>query len=727
MKHLTMLSIRSFLLTYSFLCLLTGILSSQSTVSGLVTDKSGLVIIGANVFIEGSYDGTTTDVDGRFSFTTSLTGEQVLSISYLGYETKKIKDQISTFANLQIEIRESAATLDAVEITASTFKAGDNSKVSVLNPLDVVTTAGSLGDVIAAIQTLPGTQSNAEDGRLFVRGGDARETRIFIDGMRVFSPYTRSVQGTPSRGRYSPFLFKGISFSTGGYDAEFGQALSGVLDMSTIDEPNDTETNISLMTVGLGIGHTTKKEKSSISISASYIDLSPYYWIANSRLNWNTPFRGFGAEMVHRVELGKGLLKNYFAADGGIISLNRTDLDTREEQRIDIDNRNVYGNSTYSSILDKKTSVKAGLSWGINNDETKVDSFQLVNKLRGAHVKAAFKSVFSDFFIMNYGADYMYQEDILTRKLVDAEEGFSIPVSRGISSVFLSADYFVNKNLAFKLGLRSEYSTLIDKIEFDPRITLAYKVGKGSQISAAVGNYRQEIESNFISLASNLMNESSTHYLLNYNLKNDKQIIRLEAYYKDYRNLLTYDEENNMFSNVENVGSGRAYGFDVFWRRDNLIKNFNFWVSYSFLSNNRLYNNFPVKAAPSFSTNHNLSVVGKLWISKMNSQLSFTYQLASGRPYDDPRTTSFMTERSDMFNNFSLSWAYLITQQKILFVSLSNAPGFKNNYGYRYANSPDVSGQYNSELIRPSEDRFVFVGFFITMSKDKTKNQLDSL
>jgi len=197
---------------------------------------------------------------------------------------------VSTFRNLDIKLRESAATLDAVEISASTFKAGDNSKLAVLKPIDMVTTAGSMGDVIAAIQTLPGTQSNADDGRLFVRGGDANETKIYIDGLRVFSPYTRSVQGTPSRGRYSPFLFQGTSFSTGGYNTEFGQALSGVLDMKTIDNPNQTESNISLMTVGMALGHTQKGKKQSISFSGSYIDLTPYYLLAPSRLDFITAY-----------------------------------------------------------------------------------------------------------------------------------------------------------------------------------------------------------------------------------------------------------------------------------------------------------------------------------------------------------------------------------------------------------------------------------------------------
>ena len=81
--------------------------------------------------------------------------------------------------------------------------------VNVLKPLDVVTTASALGDYIGALQTLPGTSTVAEDGRLFVRGGDAEETQTFIDGIRVFSPYTPTTNNIPSRGRYSPFLFDG--------------------------------------------------------------------------------------------------------------------------------------------------------------------------------------------------------------------------------------------------------------------------------------------------------------------------------------------------------------------------------------------------------------------------------------------------------------------------------------------------------------------------------------
>jgi outer membrane cobalamin receptor len=701
------------------------VLGAQTTVSGQVIEKPGLPIIGANIFIEGSYDGTVSDGTGTFSFTTTLTGEQTISISYLGYESKTMTADVGEMSDLTIKLRESASTLDAVEISASTFKAGDNSKLAVLKPLDMVTTAGSMGDVMAAIQSLPGTQSNPDDGRLFVRGGDASETQIFIDGMRVFSPYTRTIQGTPSRGRFSPFLFKGVSFSTGGYDAEYGQALSGILDMNTIDEPNQTETNISLMTVGLALGHTKKKEKSSVSFSASYIDLTPYYWLAPTRLDFNTPFRGFSGELVHRYKLGDGLLKTYIAGDMSLLNINVNDLNTGLPGTFDLKNINGYVNSTYASFLTEKTSYKLGAAYGVNRDRSMFDEFDLDTDLDGLHLKANLKTVFSDFLIFDYGVDLISISDG-NRTAVGTTILDERTTDRMIPGVFGSLDYFVNKNLAFNLGLRYEHNSLMGTNEIDPRLTLAYKLGKNSQMSAAYGQYNQEVNPEF-TRGFTVLNEKSRHYLLNYNYKDEKSIIRLEGYYKDYLDLVTFEERDFTFQDVANQGSGRAYGFDAFWRSSKLIKYMDFWVSYSWLNNERKHRDFPTFATPAFSTTHNLSIVTKRWFENLKSQLGVTYAMTSGRPYDDPSTPAFMTERSGLFHNVSVSWAYLISQQKILFVSVSNLPRFRNEFGYRYADAPDATGRYASELIRPNDDSFFFVGFFITMSKDKMKNQLDSL
>jgi hypothetical protein len=73
-----------------------------------------------------------------------------------------------------------------------------------LKTLDIVTTAGSAGNIIAALH-LPGTQSVGEDGRLFVRGGEMKP-QTFVDGIRVAQPYNATIGNVPTRGRFSPFV-----------------------------------------------------------------------------------------------------------------------------------------------------------------------------------------------------------------------------------------------------------------------------------------------------------------------------------------------------------------------------------------------------------------------------------------------------------------------------------------------------------------------------------------
>jgi hypothetical protein len=710
------------LLIISFLPLL---MIAQTTISGHVTDQKGAPIIGASIMIKGTYDGAISELDGQFSFTTQETGMVALQISYLGYETKSIQQEVEHLDELVLKLRESVVALDAVEITASTFKAGDNSKIAVLQPLDIVTTAGSMGDVVAAMQTLPGTQSNAEDGRLFVRGGEARETNIYIDGLRVFTPYTRTIGGTPSRGRFSPFLFKGVSFSTGGYSAEFGQGLSGVLDMNTIDDPNDTETNISLMTVGAGLGHTQKWDKQSLSLSGSYVNLTPYMALVPSRVNWIDPYAGFSGEAVYRLKLGDGLLKSYIAGDANSFMLSSENIDTKTEEFVNISNSNIYSNTSYRSPLGDHHSIFAGFSMGNNSDELKLDStFRQEQNLNGIHARLSLKSYFGERLIAHYGVDVLHQKD--GRKIYGELESRQ-SISRNWWSTFFEMDYYFSKNLAFKAGGRLEHHTLTGTTSFDPRITIAQNLSKNSQISAAYGQYTQEINSDFLFYDTDLFQEQSSHYLINYNYKTEKQILRVESYYKSYQNLLKYDNAIEGVIALDNSGDGYAYGIDLFWRANQLFKNVDCWISYSWLENKRRYLDFPVSATPQHATRHNLSVVSKIWMPKLKSQLGVTYNMTSGRPYEDPNTEGFMNERSKYFNNISLSWAYLISQQKILFVSVSNPTSFRNEFGYEFGRLPNEDGIYPGRLIRPNEDQFFFAGFFVTISTDKSKNQLNNL
>ena len=232
--------------------------NSQTLISGTVVNEKNKPIAGANVFIDGTYDGATTNEKGIFNFQTNTSTNQSLVISFLTFETSKFFINVLNCKEKIYKLNESMNTLDAVVITAGSFSAGEKSRIFVLKPIDIDTTAGSAGDIIAALQTLPGTQNVGEDGRLFVRGGEADETQTFVDGLRVAQPYGATINNLPTRGRFSPFLLCGISFSTGGYSAGYGEALSSILLLNTQGEPDQNKTEISLMTVGLGLSNTQK-------------------------------------------------------------------------------------------------------------------------------------------------------------------------------------------------------------------------------------------------------------------------------------------------------------------------------------------------------------------------------------------------------------------------------------------------------------------------------------
>jgi hypothetical protein len=208
----------------------------------------------------------------------------------------------------------------------------------------------------------------------------------------------------------------------------------------------------------------------------------------------------------------------------------------------------------------------------------------------------------------------------------------------------------------------------------------------------------------------------------------NKRTLRAEVFYKDYKDLVKYDTPTAAYNSAyTNQGFGYAKGLDVFWRDSKSIKDMDYWVSYSFIDSKRDFRNYTAEVQPSFVADHTLSIVGKYWVEEWKSQISVTNSFATGRPYNNPNQTQFMQGKTKAYNSLSVSWAYLLTQQKILFFSVSNVLGTDNVFGYQYANSPDLSGTFQRQAIGQPADRFFFVGFFWTISNDKKANNLNNL
>lgn len=697
--------------------------AAQTTISGTVT-AAGKPVPDANVVLEGSYDGGLTDTNGAFAFQTSETGSYTLLVIAGGFETFR-KSITLPCDPLQIQLKADGTLLDAVVINAGSFEAGEKARASVLKPLDIVTTAGSAGNIIAALQTLPGSQVAGEDGRLFVRGGEAGETQTFVDGLRVAQPYGPIINNIPARGRFSPFLFSGIAFSTGGFSAEYGEALSGVLLLNTRDEELEEKTDISLMSVGVGIGHTLKREKQSLSVNLSYIDLAPYQVAIPQNIKWNRPFRSASGEAVYRRHFENMLWKVYGAFEATTFDVDRESINEPVRSRVDLQNANFYFNSSLQGRAGAWDWF-AGTGYGFADNKINLFSGEVNNSEHSLHVKAkANRRLFGKVRLLT-GLEYF--ATTFREQFQDAEQAAMTGFTSNLMAAFTETEWIVSRTVSLRSGVRFSFENQTANATLDPRISLGWKPAKEHQISFAYGNFHQLPSADFLKFANQygVQNEEAEHFILNYTFNKNKRTLRGEFYYKNYDNLLRFDSPFAP-ETFRNDGRGYAAGFDLFWRDNASIRNLEYWVSYSLIDTRRRYRDFPVEATPAFNAKHTASLVTKYWVESLRSQIGITYTVASGRPFTNPNQSGFLQGRTPAFNNVSIGWAYLIDQQKILYFSASNVFNSANVFGYEYANNPGSDGVFQRREIIPTADRFFFIGFFWTISDDKKSNQLNTL
>ncbi|TRX25491.1 TonB-dependent receptor [Flavobacterium franklandianum] len=695
---------------------------SQTMISGKIVDEKNNPVFNANIFIDGTYDGATSNSDGDFSFTTTAEGNQTLVISVLSFEIKKLEIVMNKFQNKTIILKRIATELNEVLITAGTLESGGKSRVSVLKPLDILTTAGNPGDIVSAFKTLPGTQIVGESGKLFVRGGEANETQTFVDGLRVAQPYLQTTNNVPTRSTFSPLLFKGTSFSTGGYSAEYGEALSSILVMNTIDEPDLEKTDIGVMSLGTSLGNTQKWKNNSLSVNTSYINLQPYQALLPDNIEWIKPYQSIGGETVFRQKLDRGLLKFYASYTAANFDLKQDDINYPEKIRTQNKNNNLYSNLSYKGGFGTNWNIFAGISFAKSQNSGIYDVYYYDSSENASHLKLKFVKPISDKIKTSFGADYFYTN------FSESVTNFNSGYNSNIFAAFSETDFLFTNNLIAKVGFRFSKNYLLDESSIAPRLALGYKLAKNQQFSMAYGTFEQAPKNDYLKYSTNLQAEKAQHYILSYEFNKDKQIFKAEVYYKSYDNLVKYDTKSPVFnSNFNNSGTGYAKGLELFWRDNKNIKNLEYWISYSYIDTERDYANFPKQATPSFVADHTLSLVTKYWIQDWRSQIGATYTFSSGRPYNNPNETAFMDGKTKSYNNLSVNWAYLISPQKILFFSVTNVAGIKNVYGYNYSNRPNSAGIYKSQAIVPTADRFFFVGFFWTISKDKKTNQLENL
>jgi hypothetical protein len=726
------MNIRNVIILY-LLLISPFLLKGQIKIHGNILDEKGNPVIGANVFIEGTYIGSSSDQEGYFSFEIEDRGAHNLVVKFIGYEDvyqsiNVDKDQL----DLTINLVEEANQMDMITITAGSFEAGGENKRTILKELDIVTTAGATGDIAGVLNTLPGTQTVGEEGKLYVRGGDDYETQTFIDGMRVVNPYHTTMPYTPTRNRFSPFMFKGTSFSTGGYSAEYGQGLSSALILSSKEKADQTRTDLTIIPFGIEAAQCLSGEKTSLAGKIGYFNMKPYYAIIPQNIDWIDPPESVDANLVFRNKIGKsGIIKGYGNFTWSTSQMYQYSIDEPNlNSPLALDNLYGYINTSYKNSLGKKWSYHTGVSYSTNQDDYTFDTVSVSDHTSGGQFKLAFSGDLNSHISLNSGIDIFQRDNEFTYS-DNSIESISTLLSfrEWIFASFLEADIYVTSDLLARIGIRSEYSRLNNNHAINPRVSLAYKLGKSASVSFACGSFQQSAKEDLLRIVNDLENERSTHYILNYQYINKGKTFRIEGYYKQYENLVKYDPDD-MYdpSKYFNTGSGYARGFDVFWRDSySSLKNVDYWISYSFLDTERDYRDFPQRSIPIFASRHNVSIAYKQFFPKLRSFLSGTYTYASPRPYNDPNSPGFNSGRTKSFHDLSLTVAHMLSENIGLFFMCTNVFGANNVFGYEYGQNINEDGFYNQRAIIPPAKRFILIGVTITLSKNGVMNQLRSL
>ncbi len=726
---------------------------AQVIIAGKVKDNKGRPIPGVSLAVKDSYDGATSDSSGRFHFKTTEKGAQVITASSIGFKAFELPVIISKDTTVDIMLREEPNELKAVTITAGSFAAGDSKRGAVMSSLDIATTAGSNADITAALKTLPGAQQVGEQEGLFVRGGAGYEAKQYIDGTLVNNPYYSSVPDIAQRGRFSPFLFKGTVFSTGGYSALYGQALSSVLLLESIDLPEKSEVDASIspLFVGASTQQLAKDKKSSWGINYGYTNVGLYFKAVSQTPDYfKTPqFHSGDANFRIKTKRG-GMIKYYTTFGHSVLGLRRPDIDSAYvKDAFDLKNSNWYNNLSWREYLGRGWKMNLGTGYSTNRDNIlqqlqdannspkffadsvywmQAKNFALVNRQDLAQAKAVFEKKLGAISSIRFGGEYQYAynttlyNDTL-HKLID-----------NYTAVFAESDIYITNELAAKLGVRGEYSAAIQKADVAPRISLAYKTGKEAQVSVAYGVFYQKPENTQLFYTTSLGFTKATHYIINYQKMTKDRIFRVEAYYKQYADLVKTVPLNYYYSDYNNTGSGYAKGIELFWRDKKSIKDFDYWISYSYLDTKRNYLNYTATLMPSFAATHTASVVMKRFFTKMKTGINLTYSFATGRPYYNFLINNggkyYIADQGKTkdYNSLNFSMEYVPSVGKtnaksfiVWFASVSNLLGYNPVFGYNYS----YNGMIKQPVTTPA-NRFYFVGCFISWGVDRSQDAINN-
>ena len=632
-----------------------------TTFSGRVFDENHKPLPFVNVYFLNSTDGEMTNDEGKFSFRTRLKGKAVLVATMIGYKKYEKEYNISqnkSFTKLNIQLRKKVVQLSEAIVMGSSF-GSEKGKGVVVKAIDVLTTPGGAADIFQSLKTMPGLTQVSESAQLYVRGGDPAETITLIDQASVYHPYTLESSYGGLFSNLNTGSVKSMYFSSGGFSAKYGNVLSGVLDIETKNLPISRNFNlgVSMASTSLSASIPIVEDKLGLRFYGQQSYTKPIMWL-NGALDafTSTPVsKNINASLIYKYsKTGRIKLFGLFADDRQGVNVERAEFDGV----FNGNSNNNFLNFQLTDIIFTDIIIKNSISYNSFSNIWKLGILNLTQSDDVYHLRTDAERIVSSTFKILTGVEYekrikhfegrIPKEDYDIRSSAESETlNEKLFENRFGAYAEIRKMNFLNISNFFTVaGIRIDYTPNLNLNSVDPRIGIGYKTGKKSTIRMGWGIFHQTPDARLFSIKDgnpNLKSMKATHYVASYNYQmDDKNSFRVEAYYKDYKNLPL----ENTATNYTNNGYGFAEGVDIIFK-GKFPFGLNGWISYGFINTKRKWLDNESLTQSDFDITHNFSLVAKYNFSAM-WQIGINFKYATGKPFT-PITSSVYLPNSNIF------------------------------------------------------------------------------
>lgn len=706
--------------------MLAGRADAQATIRGTVRATHGPPVAGANVFLVETLDGALSDSAGRFSFSTSHTGRALLVVKAPGRGEVRRGVDVPVAEPLAITMPEEPRRLAPTTVVASRYAASDE-RGATLSTLDVVATPGTNADVMRAIQTLPGVQGVDEGTALYVRGGDHLETQTLVNDAVLATAFSHESPNGTFTGTVDPFLLDGIHFSSGGFGARHGNALSGVAALTTLGVPRRATGTVTAGLAAVSAAAALPVTRAfGVRVAANQFDTDVLFRVNGSAVRYAMPPRGHdrSGSAIWRYR-PTGELKVFGIAQATSLAAEVADPSFTGAYRLDLRShlavanwRDVVGRWSPSARV-SDTRLRRAQEYG---------AFLLETGQRVSGASGQLDWAATGALTLRGGAEWERLRADLAGSLPDAghdkRPGARVTTVRGHpdrdrGGLFAEADALVGARTRIVAGVRRDRGSPPAAWTVDPRASAAVTVVPGLVLTAAWGTYHQLPDA---LLADSTLGDPAlpamraTHAIVGMQAGSAGRMLRVELYDKRYADLAQVTRDYA----VAGGGTGRARGVDVFLAGRG-IPGMSWRVALSRLVSRRTDPHTGTMApAPS-----DVPVTATTVVTHMLTpawHLGLTHRVAAGRPFTPvagatfdaadsvwvPRYGAPMSERLPSFHRLDLGLTRLQrvgAYQGVFFLSINNLLDRENIHAYRH--STDYSARFP---IRSLFKRSVYVG-----------------